>query len=320
MLGDDFVAAAEFATQHLLDFSRVVRLPATFSFGCQRSLIVPLLTCPSCHGSLNVESLQEIPAWCSKCGADLPRDPSAYFKEETESSMPVFQEARSQVRSFEEAFAEPELLQSMPSKPEPKPTPTPDDPPDRVALQVQEVLRSAGLPNETASVTTSEHAIDSDDRFSKHNLRVGLLLAFWGVGASLFLGAGGGSGHESIDSTADFLQMLMVFSGIALFVSGLGIREGEKWGYQLAQVSAGFQILCGLFFIVTWQQLRAASVEVDEAVAVSTFVRVNLDLLIGLVDGAGLALFLYGLRSKERAERSAHRNRRQLATMYPERA
>ena len=264
---------------------------------------MPLLTCPSCHGSLNVESLQEIPVWCSKCGADLPRDLSAYFKEETESSMPVFQEARSQVRSFEEAFAEPKLLQSMPGKPEPKPTSTPDDSPDRVALQVQEVLRSAGLPNETASVTTSEHAIDSDDRFSKHNLRVGLLLAFWGVGASLFLGAGGGSGHESIDSTADFLQMLMVFSGIALFVSGLGIREGEKWGYQLAQVSAGFQILCGLFFV-----------------AVSTFVRVNLDLLIGLVDGTGLALFLYSLRSKERVDRSEQRNRQRMATMFPERA
>ena len=91
-------------------------------------------------------------------------------------------------------------------------------------------------------------------------------------------------------------------------------------GYQLAQACAAFQILTGLFFIVTWQQLRAASVEVEEAVAVSTFVRVNLDLLIGLVDGAGLALFLYNLRSKERVDRSEQRNRQRMATMFPERA
>ena len=281
---------------------------------------MPLLSCPSCHGSMDVESLQEIPVWCSKCGADLPRDPAAYFKEETEASMPVFKEARSQVRSFEEAFAPPELLPVMPGKPPLEPAPTPDDPPDDVALQVQQVLQSAGLSDAAASVTSSESAIDKDDRFSKHNLGVGLLLAFWGVGAGLFINAGGGNGHESIDSTADFLQMMMVFSGIALFVSGLGIREGEKWGYQLAHACAGFQILCGLFFIVTWQQLRAASVEVEEAVAVSTFVRVNLDLLIGLVDGAGLALFLFSLRSKEKSERRQQRKRQRFAATFPEQA
>tara|TARA_R110002072_G_scaffold303123_1_gene494661 strand:- start:69064 stop:69873 length:810 start_codon:yes stop_codon:yes gene_type:complete len=269
---------------------------------------------------LNVESLQEIPVWCSKCGADLPRDPSAYFKEETEPSMPAFQEARSQVRSFEEIFAEPELLQSMPGKRGSNPTPATEAPPDQIALQVQEVLRSAGLPGATTLASDSKHSINNDERFSKHNLLAGLLLAFWGVGASLFLGAGGGSGHESIDSTADFLQMMIVISGIALFISGLGIREGEKWGYQLAQVCAGFQILCGLFFIVTWQQLRAASVTVEEAVAVTTFVRVNLDLLIGLVDGAGLALFLLRLHSKERVQQSEQRSRQRFTAIFPEQA
>jgi len=269
---------------------------------------------------MDVESLQEIPVWCSKCGADLPRDPAAYFKEETEAAMPVFQEARSQVRSFEEAFAPPELLPKMPGNPQLESAPAPGDPLDEVAAQVKQVLQSAGLSDAASSVATSEHAIDKDDRFSKHNLRVGLLLAFWGVGAGLFMNAGGGSGHESVDSTADFLQMMMVFSGIALFVSGLGIRAGEKWGYQLAQACAGFQILCGLFFIVTWQQLRTASVEVEEAVAVSTFVRVNLDLLIGLVDGAGLAIFLYNLRSREKSERREQRRRQRFAGMFPEQA
>jgi len=285
---------------------------------------VPLLTCPSCHGSLEVESLQEIPAWCSKCGGDLSRDPAEYFNEApVTASAPVFQEAPSPIRSFEEAFAEPELLPSMPRESELKPVSASDDPPEEVVLQVQQVLRSAGLSNSespTATSATSDHAIDKDDRFSKHNLRVGLLLAFWGVGAGLFMKVGGRSGHESIDSTADFLQWMMVFSGIALFVSGLGIRAGEKWGYQLAHACAGLQILCGLFFIVTWQQLRAASVEVEEAVAVSTFVRVNLDLLVGLVDGAGLALFLFSLRSKEKSERRQQRKRQRFASMFPEQA
>lgn len=280
---------------------------------------MPFLSCPSCHGSMDVESLQEIPVWCSKCGADLPRDPAAYFKEETEASMPVFQEARSQVRSFEEAFAPPELLPEMPGKPPLRTAQTPDNPPDEVAAQVKQVLQSVGLSDAASSVATSEHAIDKDDRFSKHNLGVGLLLAFWGFGAGMFLDAGGGSGRESIDSTADFLQTMMIFSGIALFVSGLGIREGEKWGYQLAHACAGFQILCGLFFIVTWQQLRATSVELEEAVAVTTFVRVNLDLLIGLVDGAGLAIFLFNLGSKEKSERLEQRRCQRFTAMFPER-
>lgn len=297
---------------------------------------MPLLTCPSCHGSLNVESLQEIPVWCSKCGADLPRDPAAYFKEETPASMPAFQEANSQVRSFEEAFAPPELLSSMPGRSDLKSvvgiTPQTEsgieEPPDEVTQQVQQILESAGLSNSTpsskhsASNTPSsrEHAIDQDDRFSKHNLGVGLLLAFWGFGAGMFLDAGGGSGRESIDSTADFLQTMMIFSGIALFVSGLGIRAGEKWGYQLAQACAGFQILCGVFFVVTWQQLRATSVELEEAVAISTFVRVNLDLLIGLVDGAALAIFLFNLRAKEKSERLEQRRRQRFSAMFPEQA
>jgi hypothetical protein len=278
---------------------------------------VPLLSCPGCKDSLNVESFQEIPAWCSKCGCDLPREAAAFFNDApTSSSAPTVEGSQPPILSFEEAFSEtpPPQPYAQPSVPEPA------APKDDVTLQVQQILESAGLADTESSQSNSEHAIDKDDRFSKHNLRVGLLLAFWGVGASLFLGAGGGNGHESIDSTADFLQMLMVVSGIALFVSGLGIRAGEKWGYQLAQACAAFQILTGLFFIVTWQQLRAASVEVEKAVAVSTFVQVNLDLLIGLVDGAGLALFLYSLRSKERVERSEQRNRQRLASMFPERA
>lgn len=277
---------------------------------------MPILSCPSCHGSLTVESIHAIPVWCPKCGGDLPRDTAAFLNDvQTDPTMPAFQETKSQVRSFEEAFAEPELLPSMPHESALNPGPASDDPPDEVAMQVQQ---SAGLSNTMPSLaTTSEHAIDKDDRFSKHNLRVGLLLAFWGVGAGMFMNIGGGSGHESIDSTADFLQMLMVVSGIALFVSGLGIREGAKWGYQLAHACAGFQVLCGLFFIATWQQLRAASVEVEEAVAVSIFVRVNLDLLIGLVDGAGLAMFLYSLRATQRSERIAQRNRQRFTSMFP---
>ena len=285
---------------------------------------MPQLSCPSCHGSLNVESLQEIPVWCSTCGHDLPREAAAFFNDaRTEPTIPAFQETPARIRSFEEAFAEPELLSSMPHESELKPASASDDPPEEVVLQVQQILQSAGLSSTvspTATSTMKEHVIDKDDRFSKHNLRVGLLLAFWGIGAGLFMNAGGGSGHESIDSTADFLQLMMVFSGIALFVSGLGIRAGEKWGYQLAQACAGFQILCGVFFIATWQQLRAASVEIEEAVAVSTFVRVNLDLLIGLVDGAGLALFLYSLRSKEKSERSQQRRQQRFAAMFPEQA
>lgn len=278
---------------------------------------MPLLSCLGCKGSLNVESLQEIPAWCSKCGCDLPRDAAAFFNDTPASgSAPVIDESQPPILSFEEAFSEAPPSPSVAQSSVPETANSPDD----VTRQVQEILESAGLANTVSLQEKSEHAIDSDDRFSKHNLRVGLLLACWGVGASLFLEAGGGSGHDSIDSTADFLQMMVVFSGIALFVSGLGIRAGEKWGYQLAQVCAGFQILCGLFFIVTWQQLRAASVELEEAVAITTFVRVNLDLLIGLVDGAGLAIFLYSLRSTERAERSEQRNRQRMATMFPERA
>lgn len=270
---------------------------------------MPQLSCPGCHASLTIESLQDIPAWCSKCGHDLPRNPEDLFNDPWGNSpAPTVAESAPPVPSFEAAFSDSE------------PQSTPEEPPAKVAQQVQDVLASAGLSNVAPQTQARENPIAGDERFSKHNLVVGLLLAFWGIGASLFLGAGGGSGIDSIDSTADFLQHMMVLSGVALFVSGLGIREGEKWGYQLAQVCAGFQILAGLFFLVTWQRLRGASVEVEESVAVLSFVQVNLDLLIGLVDGAGLSLFLYQLRLKQMTRRDDQQDKQRLATLFQEQA
>ena len=145
--------------------------------------------------------------------------------------------------------------------------------------------------------------IASDARFSSHNLMVGAGLSIWG-----FVMATGMAGsadqqlfdsHPSLMSAVDVLQVITFLNGIALFASGLGLRQKQSWGYRLAVGCAAVSILGGVAFLAVWRiVLQSSGDDLVEAVGALTFVRTNLDLLIGLVDGGALLVFLARNRSR----------------------
>ena len=101
--------------------------------------------------------------------------------------------------------------------------------------------------------------------------------------------------HNTLMTVIDVLQAVTLLNGVLLFVSGIGLRQQQRWGYRLATISALVSVLAGFMFVTAWQFLMQASRggEVVEAVATMTFVRMNLDLLIGLLDGGGLLMLLW---------------------------
>jgi|GEM_PF-2945921 hypothetical protein len=145
--------------------------------------------------------------------------------------------------------------------------------------------------------------IGSDGPFSSHNLMVGAGLGIWG-----FVMATGMAGsadqrlfdsHASLMSAVDVLQVITFLNGIALFASGLGLRQKQIWGYRLAMGCAAVSILGGVAFLAVWRIiLQSSGDDLVEAVGALMFVRTNLDLLIGLVDGGALLVFLARNRSR----------------------
>jgi hypothetical protein len=133
------------------------------------------------------------------------------------------------------------------------------------------------------------------ERFTRHNLAVGLLLAAWG----LFIGLRGQStsldkilaAEPALAILLTVLQWVMLANGSILFLSGLGLRTQRPWWRFLALTSAVLSILVGfVFFGVFWHLGTFQGLE--NSVARVTFVTTNLNLLGGLVDGFGLLVFL----------------------------
>jgi hypothetical protein len=150
--------------------------------------------------------------------------------------------------------------------------------------------------------------IGSDGRFSSHNLVVGSGLGIWG-----FVMATGMAGsadqrlfdsHPSLLSAVDVMQLITFLNGLALFVSGLALEQKQSWGYRLAMGCAAVSILGGIAFLAVWRIiLQSSGDDLAEAAGALTFVRTNLDLLIGLVDGGALLVFL--VRNRLRRTRGA---------------
>jgi hypothetical protein len=133
------------------------------------------------------------------------------------------------------------------------------------------------------------------DRFGKHNLLVGILLFVWGTIVVATPPESGGDkvlrSHERLGSVINAVQVAILINGIALFASGLALRRGWNWGYPLAVVCGIVSVVAGFVFLAGFQHL-AAGPYLEDGVARLSFVRYNLDMLIGLVDGLGLLWFL----------------------------
>ena len=138
-----------------------------------------------------------------------------------------------------------------------------------------------------------------------HNMLMGMLLAVWG-GLIATLAHDGTTAadrliaqQKSLNQTINMLQVVTMVTGVALFVSGIGIRAGKPWGYGLAFVCAVVALAGGgLFFFGVSQLGRGPGMEAG--VAQITFLRTNLDLVIGFVDGLFLLFLLAGFSASVR--------------------
>jgi len=173
--------------------------------------------------------------------------------------------------------------------------------PGTIAAQgTQVVLKDDEKSSRAAPFLTtglsSRDAEQLHERFGLHNLIVGLLLA---AGAFVlgFLLEGNASTNrlkmpKGLDQFLTMLQVVAVGNGLALFASGIGIRQRQSWGYPLAVASAALLVLAGLaFFGVFYSLTRIDGLE--HSVALFSFIWTNLDFVAGFVDGGGLLYFLH---------------------------
>lgn len=133
------------------------------------------------------------------------------------------------------------------------------------------------------------------DRFGKHNLAVGIVLFLWGTVVSAGPPQSGGDkvlrSHKQLNALIDAVQLVTLINGIALVASGVALRRRWRWGYPLAVACAIVSVVAGFIFLAGFQHLKVGS-SLEDGVARISFVRYNLDMLIGLVDGLGLLWFL----------------------------
>lgn len=251
----------------------------------QSSNTARLFQCGGCGWKTTIAAGARLPPWCAQCGADIQAGVTGAGAETTAQSIEGSSAAVSTGSSLH------------------------DVPPPEV---LQPFIGQSGDPNR-GRVSSSN--IGQDERFASHNFLVGTVLALWG-----FLAASGMAGspdqdvldsHPTVMSIIDGLQVVAMLTGVGLVVSGIGLRSGQRWGLRLAAGCTVASILSGVVFLAVWQFLRseAEGGEMVEAVAVMTFVRQNLDLLIGLVDGGALIVFLAKHRAAAEGQVRRHGTR-----------
>jgi hypothetical protein len=133
------------------------------------------------------------------------------------------------------------------------------------------------------------------ERFGKHNLAVGIFLFLWGTFVLAGAPQSGGDkvlrSHERIGGVIKAVQLASLLNGAVLFASGVALRRGLRWGYPVAVCCAIVMIVAGSIFLACFQYVGTGPT-IEDGVARISFIRYNLDMLIGLVDGLGLLWFL----------------------------
>jgi hypothetical protein len=149
--------------------------------------------------------------------------------------------------------------------------------------------------SDTAAVPPAVNEPDWNERFGKHNLAVGILLFLWGTAVSAGPPQSGGDkvlrSHEQLCALIQVLQVVMLVNGALLAGSGMALRRGWSWGKPLAVLCGIVMVIAGFIFLAGFQHLGPGQY-IEDGVARMSFVRYNLNLLIGLVDGLGLLWFL----------------------------
>ncbi|SRR5579871_4064888 len=158
---------------------------------------------------------------------------------------------------------------------------------------LKDCLLTLASSDAATNETVDEH--EWKDRFGLHNLAVGILLFVWGMIVSAGPPQSGGDkvlrSNERLNNVIDAVQWATLLNGAALFASGMALRRRWRWGHPLAVVCGIVSVIAGFIFLAGFRSLGGGPT-LEHGVAQLSFVRYNLDMLIGLVDGLGLLWFL----------------------------
>ncbi len=159
-------------------------------------------------------------------------------------------------------------------------------------------LKSCPLQTPSSEATAELSPEDEEElkeRFGKHNVAVGILLFIWGAVVLAAPPESGGDkvlrSQERLNNVVDLVQVVTLLNGLALFASGVALRRGWVWGQPLAVFCGIVLVIAGFIFLAAYHYLGGAKT-LEESVARMSFVRYNLDMLIGLVDGLGVIWFV----------------------------
>lgn len=229
--------------------------------------------CPKCNSNLGLAPGEPMPPWCRTCGENLPKVPPGATGGLCEPDATGGLSGNGATGGHSD-LAPTESLEQIRYEP----TSYADD--DLAAIQAE---RLNG---------------EFREKFSRHNILVGLLLGIWSVCAltlqdTTTADAKVLEAEVQLNSMLSALQVVTFLTGSLLLVSGIGIARRESWGYLFAGICAAAAIIGGLVFLGGLIHLRNQANSLESAVAVVTYVRGNIDLLIGLVDGGALLVFLY---------------------------
>lgn len=224
----------------------------------------PGTLCPSCNSNLNVAPGEPMPPWCRVCGVSLSEP----------TDRPATAAVNEQPVRTDVPRSDNQPLESIGYEPSPSVIP------------------------EVQQIQTERLHREFREKFARHNVIVGIVLGFWSVWAISANDMRTADVHrleaeQQLSSTITALQVVTFLTGSLLIVSGYGIARRESWGYLFAGVCAAAAIIAGLVFLGGLVHLRSKANDLAGSVAMITYIRWNIDLLIGLVDGGALLVFLY---------------------------
>jgi hypothetical protein len=266
-------------------------------------------SCPQCGSQLAFTATGALPPWCRSCGADIKIDADALRSQAwtcTKNENPAQQSDTSFSQTTGSQATGSTAAETQSSPTESLPCGSVED--ELTAF----ARRQLGVKTESEldvyqTPRRRKSRLGNDSRFATHNAMVGLVLA----GMGLVAGAAGGTDSEFlgsftlINSAVNGLQMLLVATGFALVVSGMGIKNKSQWAFPLAGCCAVSYLIGGVLFGVSWLHIKNAASTVEESVEVIGFVTANMDLLLGLIDGVAIFWLVKNSRQhNNRAEQS----------------
>lgn len=268
------------------------------------------IQCLQCQHMIKLTAGERPPPWCGKCGAELKRPTSAGAASVIPGGV-ICGQCGAAVPAPDGAPPPPWCPACGADFKKPSATPADGDLAAAVSTTNSPVPAYRIVHEVSTMDVPGEFHVERkewDERFSMHNVGVGILLAVLGV--LNFTGHMAAphpklAQHHQMNQILDIVSLVLSVNGVLLGISGMGIRQRESWGYPLAFWCAGASLVAGMIFLACFAYLGRFP-GLENSVARVYFIQTNWDMMVGLVDGGGLLYFLLKLRAKERLWATRH--------------